>query len=343
MRKIGNKIFLHVFIDLCLKGEINLKVSSISSPRVSSNYQQNNNNSSNPSFKGFADGCVKFWQFIDNGGRALQFTAEDMTGTNIPRSIKGLLAGIKYTGHLNIPAFLQEAIREFLTGPTMCVTPFAILTLAKKTAGKSANTHLENINNLSYIMQNTKKAEGETLKDAFYKSAAQDLIKQSAGEDAVTKVNVENIVSGIKDYSKANDKKDAAEVLSSLQKTYEKIVKTNKKDYSDCNFLAAKYSISDSKSGATKFKNYIEYIEAYANDFTKRFGENLNADNIKKFKTNWLGKRAITCLSMFFITGILMYQIPKLYTKASGRINPNASAIYDEAKKRDNDKEVKNG
>ena len=319
-----------------------MKVSSVNSSCAPSNYQRNNNlnkNSNNPSFTGVTDSLVRFWQFIDNGGRALQFTAEDMTGTNIPRSIKGLLAGIKYTGELNIPAFLQEAIREFLTGPTMCVTPFAILTLSKKFMGKTANTHLENISNLSYIMSNTQKQEGETLKEAFYRTAADDLIKKSAGEKAATKENIDTIVSGIKQYANCTDKKKSKDILSTLQQNYEHIVKSNKSDYKDTNFLVAKYSVSDSKTGATKFKNYVDYIDSYAKDFTKRFGDSALAENIKKFKLNWLGKRALTCLNMFFLTGILMYQIPKIYTKASGKINPNASAIYNEAKKREDNKE----
>ena len=86
---------------------------------------------------------------------------------------------------------------------------------------------------------------------------------------------------------------------------------------------------------STKFKNYVEYASAYINDFTKKFGSDVNSENIAAFKKSWIGKRMITVASMFFITGILMSQIPKLYTKASGHVNPNASAIYDEAKKTD--------
>ena len=124
------------------------------------NQSQVNNKSNNDnkvSFKGGADTLVKFWQFVDNGGRAMQFTVEDMTGTNVPRSIKGALAGYKYTGKINVPALLQEGIREFLTGPTMCVAPVAILALANKFAGKTSNTHLENIINLSHLMDKLPK------------------------------------------------------------------------------------------------------------------------------------------------------------------------------------------
>ena len=57
-----------------------MKITSINNP-IS---KQNNKDAKSPSFKGGAvDGLVNFWQFVDNGGRALQFTMEDMWGTNI--------------------------------------------------------------------------------------------------------------------------------------------------------------------------------------------------------------------------------------------------------------------
>ena len=107
--------------------------------------RDNDNNrrvNNNQSFRGAADTLVRFWQFVDNGGRAMQFTVEDMFGTNLPRTYKGAMAGYKYTGKVNVPALLQEAIREFLTGPTMCIAPMLILSLVTKMSGKTADTHL---------------------------------------------------------------------------------------------------------------------------------------------------------------------------------------------------------
>ena len=106
-----------------------------------------------------------------------------MFGTNFPRTYKGAMAGYKYTGEINIPALLQEAIREFLTGPTMCVTPIVVLALAKK-AGKTVDTHTENIFNLSYILKQTR-AENEVLKeDDFIKNVLKDLIAKTSGKEA---------------------------------------------------------------------------------------------------------------------------------------------------------------
>lgn len=312
--------------------------------------QANNNNkyqSSQPSFKGGVDALTKFWQLVDDGGRALQFTVEDMTGTNIPRSIKGAMAGYKYTGKINIPALLQEAIREFLTGPTMCVAPVAILAIATKMTGKTANTHMENIINLSHIMNSltgNEKLTKDTFEDKFFTNATKDLLEHTIGQLDANDEAIGKLVSKIKEYNAATNKKTSADLLEKLQKLFEQIVKERKDSYQNTDFLMAKYSINSTKEGATKFKNYVGYITSYAKDYSKKFSTKdgnvkVSSDLIESFKKSWLGKRFITVASMFFITGILMSFIPKIYTWASGGVNPNASAIYNEAKK--TDKEAK--
>ena len=311
-----------------------MKLSSVNNS-ITPNRQQSTGGSKNPSFKGVAGGLVNFWQFVDNGGRALQFTVEDMCGTNIPRTVKGAMAGKKYTGKINVPALLQEAVREFLTGPTMCVTPVAILTLAMKLSGKTANTHVENIKNLSYLLNKSTLKNTENIKDGFYSTVVEDLIENSTGKVAKEE-NVETLSKAIKNYAECNDKKQAKKLLSNLQTTFEKIVKSEKESYKGADFLSAQYSISKQAKGSTKFKNYVGYINSYIEDFTKKYGDSVKSiteDNVKAFKNSWIGKRLFTMAGMFFITGILMFKIPRLYTKVSGKINPNASAIYNEAKK----------
>lgn len=324
-----------------------MKLSSIN------NATQNNINNYNQSFKGgMTDSLIRFWQFIDNGGRALQFTAEDMTGTNIPRSIKGLTAGIKYTGKLNFLAFAQEAIREFLTGPTMCIVPWVIITLAKK-SGKTADTHIENIKNISNIFNQTinstskdaSKTNKEAFQTAFFNNSVKDMLIQTIGQGTEPKsTQVDEIVKGLKELSANEDKKKEKEILTQLQTTFENIIKTEKKDISTTDFLSCKYSIpNSSRQGATSFKNYMNYLSAYFNDFAKKYsndfknGIDTNAllKHNKDFKKSWVGKRALIAFNMIALTGFLMSQIPKLYTMASGKVNPNASVIYDEAKKKD--------
>lgn len=295
-------------------------------------------NTPNTSFTGATTSLINFWQFVDAGGRALQFTVEDMTGTNIPRSIKGLNAGKKYTGHYNFPAFFQEAIREFLTGPTMCIVPWVIISLAKK-SGETANTHVENIKNLSHLMEKTTVEQGKNLEDMFYNTVVRDLLEQTIGKNGnLEKLDepIEKIAGQLKNLSQCKDKKVRASLLSNLQTSFEEIIKSRKSDFKEGGtFINAKYTKDAASTvGQTGFKDYANYITAFMNDF-KKFG--MDKSKLSEFKNTWIGKRILTVAGMIFITGILMAQIPKLYTLASGRINPNATAIYDEAEK------IKNG
>ena len=323
--------------------------------------QTDNKNNEQTSFKGGVDALINFWQFVDNGGRALQFTVEDMFGTNFPRTYKGAMAGYSYTHKINFAAVRQEGIREFLTGPTMCVAPIVILALAKK-AGKTVDTHTENIFNLSYLMQQAASNKNSINEDDFYATVLRDLITKTSGKEAIDsdvtdllkafkkykdEANILNNKELLKERGKKEAKKTVAEAFSNLQDVFESIIKRNKDSYQNTDFTMAKYSINNAgKEGATKFKNYVEYITAYAQDFAKKFSKDGNMldatkENINNFKNSFLGKRVIAFISMFAITGVLMSFIPKIYTWASGGVNPNASAIYDEAGKNKKEKEVK--
>ena len=347
-----------------------MKLNSINNYRAINNNNNNNNNNStnnnrkNVPFKGIANNLAAFWQMVDNGGRAAQFTVEDMTGTNFPRSIKGAMAGYKYTGKINIPAFLQEAIREFLTGPTMCVTPVVILATAKKLCGKSANIKVENIENFSDIMLNVKTGAKGDVEKEFFNNVSSDLLKNTIGEGVqVPQEAIDEISAGLENYhkivttpktkakglfKKSPEKQQAAEALSGLQSSFESIVKKLKPNYSNTDFLNAKYTLKNSSQGQTKFKNYADYASSYIEDFTRKNTAdsivNISPRTIGQFKKSLVGNRIMVIAAMFGITGFLMSFIPKLYTLASGGVNPNASAIYNEADKKNsttNEKEAK--
>ena len=297
------------------------------------------NGSSNASFRGVADTLVNFWQFVDNGGRAVQFTAEDMCGTNLPRSIKGAMAGIQYTHEINVFAFLQEFVREFLTGPTMCITPWLIISLAKK-ANKSSNTHVENIKNLSYILGQFGPEERQGLKsvnavqNTFFEKVSSDMLKKTIGNNDISQSDIDTIVNYMKKYTENTDKKQEKQIISDAQKSFESIIKKNKASYKDTNFLNAKYSINAEEVGTTSFKNYMEYATSYIGDYTKKYGAQVTDKNISEFMKKCKGCRVTVIAAMAVITAILMRQVPKLYTWVSGTVNPNAKAIYAEADKR---------
>ena len=309
---------------------------------ASINSNSNNNSRHKQNFTGVSDTLVKFWQAVDTGGRAAQFTVEDMLGTNLPRSYKGAMAGYKYTKQINILALLQEAVREFLTGPTMCLMPVAILKVAKKSMGESANTHIENINNLSYLMKNTQFTSSDTFQKDFITRVVDDAIVSTAGLQTADKNEVSELTNSIIKYAEfAGNKKDKKALLSEIEEKFEAIIKKHKADYSNTDFSAAKYSLSSHSKGGTKFKNYVDYTVNFAKDFSKKYLKDGNIaeaskQNIDEFKKSWLGKRAVVVACMIGITGFAMSFIPKLYTFVSGSINPNAKDIYSEAQKKDN-------
>ncbi|MBR1618158.1 hypothetical protein IJ670_08415, partial [bacterium] len=296
-----------------------MKVSSINN----SGQYTSINNSQRQGFSGVADGLVKFWQFVDNGGRAMQFTVEDMLGTNIPRSVKGATAGIEYTHEFNLFGFLQEFVREILTGPTMCIVPWVIINLCKK-GGKTANTHGENIKNLSYLMSQFTPQEKEgfvskpLLENAFFTKVSKDMLENSIGTNNVPKEDINALVDVITKYHNNTDKKQEKDILKEAQLVFEGIIKKNKKDYNSTSFLNAKYTVNETRKGSVGFKNYVGYISSYINDFTKQFQTKVTDSNIKNFRHTWLGKRHAIIACMIGITGILMAQIPKLYTLVSG-------------------------
>lgn len=314
------------------------------------NTNNNKNSTNNMAFKGFADSATAFWNIVDKGGRGIQFTVEDMLGTNFPRTIKGGASGYKYTGKINVAALAQEAIREFLTGPIMTATPFAIIHFATKAAGKTANTHKKNIENLSYLAGQIDKTpvSPELFEKNFTTKVVEDMLTQSTGKTA-NKEDVGTLCNGILQYSKLNkiakktkaEKNEAKNVLANLQETFESIVKSNCDNYTGVDFKTAKFSSGKNAIGSAKFSTYVDFINAFSEDYIKA---NKTQDNvidlaektIDSFKKNWVGKRILTIISMIGITGVILSVVPKLYTLASGKDNPNGKAIYAEAQKRGN-------
>ena len=342
------------------------------------NINTNNKQNKNVNFKGFTDTLVKTWEIID-GSRGIQFTVEDMLGTNIPRTYSGAMSGYEYTGEINWPYLLQEGIREFLTGPTMTCAPIAILALITKASGKTANTHKENIVNLSYLASQLKPEQDldeESFTKEFIKKVTQDTLEKTINSDpraekvAIEEADVDElsnliikytqqtkpennetgfkgILENIKGFfdktTKSQNKQkniEAKNIIAQTQEKFEDIVKKQKTSFKDTDFGVAKYSVSNTQTGATAFENYVKYIGAYVNDYAKANKDkegliNLAQETIVKFRDSWSAKRLGTIGAMIIGTGFIMSFIPKLYTLASGGINPGGKAIYDEAAKRE--------
>lgn len=347
-----------------------MKINSINnmSSRVKRSEELQTKHNATPNFKG-GMALVNFWQMIDNGGKGLQFTVEDMCGTNIERTAFAIINDIKTynrrkksyeerrkQGQLkpgeqaptlltikSFPSTMQEGVREFLTGPVMTFAPISFLMGSKKLMGKSANIKIENIINLSDLMDSTIKNKGnKEISDAFVENVVVDLLNNSLSDsDAkASKEQIDSLINSLKEYiAKANaqkpNKKEIGVALDNLQSTFEKIIKTNTKEYKGSTFLKAKYSLPNKNVGQTNFKQYADYVASYLQDITKEMKE-VSLDALEAFKNKKLGHRVFTNLLMFFGTAVLMSKIPEIYTKLSGSINPNGVDVYEQAKEINN-------
>ena len=355
-----------------------MKLTAVSNKQIRQN--KTNNQNSNIQFGGLTNTLVKAWEIIDSS-RGIQFTVEDMLGTNIPRTYSGAMSGYEYTGKINWPYFWQEGIREFLTGPTMTCAPIALLALITKTSGRTANTHKENIVNLSYLANKIQQKEGldeNAFTNSFIKDIVKDTLTKTINTDPkTTQVLIEEndpaideLAELIVSYTKQTKMKDkekglkgiinsiagffnrktrcinkankieANATLANAQMKFQDIVKDKKTSFENTDFKIAKYSINETETGATTFKNYVKFISAFIDDYANTNKDekgfiNLATETNSKFKDTWTSKRIGTIGALIFGTGIIMSFIPKLYTLASGGINPGGKAIYDEAAKRE--------
>lgn len=353
-----------------------MKLTAVKEQQLRQN-NTNNKQNKNVQFNGFTDTLIRAWEIIDSS-RGIQFTVEDMLGTNIPRTYSGAMSGYEYTGEINWPYLLQEGIREFLTGPTMTLAPIAILAIITRLSGETAATHKENIVNLSYLADLMAKNDinEEKFTNSFVEKVVRDTLKNTIGADSTgaeinvndsdvnelsdliknyikqtkpenqekgfkeTLANIQSLFDPVARHKKKAKKAEAKDALDATQRKFIDIIKTYKESYKNTDFKVAKYSINEKDIGATNFKNYVEYLKAYIVDYTKANKDdkgliNLATENINKFRDIWSGKRIGTVGALILGTGILMSFIPKLYTLASGSINPAGAAIYNEAAKRE--------
>lgn len=330
----------------------NQNKNNIKNNNSTNNNQKTNTTSNNVNFKGFADFATVFWNFVDKGGRGLQFTVEDMFGTNFPRTYQGAMAGYEYTHEINWNYLKQEGIREFLTGPTMTVAPIAILALVTKMNGKSSDIHRKNLSNLSYLANKLPKEniDEKTFKNNFIKTVAEDMLAATTGDDINSKEfrqNADTLIEGIKKYGEQINaaktrtaKKQAKQTLSKLGKSFEDMIKSRKTDLSNTSFQTAKYTTYGGEIKSVNFQNYVKYINAYTEDYAKKNTDKngivkLTQKTIDQFRDVARIKRFGIVAAMIFLTGYIMSFIPKLYTLASGGTNPAGAAIYDEAQKRE--------
>lgn len=323
--------------------------------------------SSQPSFEGTAAGTaagggatgavmgalVKFWEAVERGGLAASFTIQDMLGTNIPRTWAAKNVGKDITGKNNWGAVLENALREFLTGPSMFVIPGVVLAASSKMGGKSHAVPVQTIKDFGDIISNSDidMTTKEAFKRSFYKGVLEKAFYNFDGiekgkalssygidvDDYIDKIlKMENakskgLFNNIKNVPMPDSKED---ILDDIINTFVKNKKANTTGYPD--FLNALISDSkytnNSKNLEVRFSSIIERMGEYSDDFFKAFqrsGKEKAADFVEQFGKMRMGGRFATNIAMGVFTAGFMWFIPKIYTV--NKTNPETDPVRQKA------------
>jgi len=91
------------------------------------------------------DGLNWFIEKIETGGLFFEFTIIDLLGMILPRTYQAFMRNSEELGHPNYKAGTEEAIREFLTGPSMFLLPMGFLAMSERIFGSSSKINFDNL------------------------------------------------------------------------------------------------------------------------------------------------------------------------------------------------------
>jgi len=305
------------------------------------------------SFKGCGF-VLKTMSEVEAGGFAAAFIAQDMLGLAFPRIGAGLFRNKDETGKCNWKFAAQEAIREFITGPSAIAIPFAVLFGARKFLGQSNAVPAEFIKGIGgqfaeYAKTQTPEAlaDTKTLKQGFYENAVRNMLETTTrkglkGKDLTTQVDsfvadllkIEELEkkSSILDFfkSKKNDENNPKKIM---EKLYEKFIALKKPHVgaSDTG-IKASFTVLESSDGkplATNFKDFVGHLQNYTADATKSISKKFKTGSVEEFVKNFnvkrMGSRFITNIAMAAATIIFFINIPKMYKQKDG--NPGLAGL----------------
>lgn len=261
-------------IDLAKKNEIN-KTDSVSTELKNAHPAKI---SKQVSFSGsgmpVVDGIIGFITWMENGGKAVEFTVTDCLAMIFPRTFQAYNRNSKELGHPNYKAGTEEALREFLTGPSMFLVPLGLVGLGNKIFGESSGIGFNKLRKFGETFTGLVSKNGAN-KTEFYKEILKEAVSEKlAGKDPTEHISV--IIKNMEKIDELNKKivshKEGRHIGHGLILFIdEKIVKTS-------DFLAAKFP---KLNGANSFiKKHIggnvEILEKRAN-LDKQIKESFNA------------------------------------------------------------------
>ncbi|GBF23482.1 hypothetical protein tpqmel_0886 [Candidatus Gastranaerophilus sp. (ex Termes propinquus)] len=302
-----------------------------------------------PSFKGgaltvgemFTRGNIKFFEAIERGGFAANFTLNDMLGTNFPRAFQASGRGREQTGKRNWKATGEVVIREFVTGPSMFLVPALVVGVGKKLVGSANAVPVKSIKELSRIMADvTNDGNAKNIKKAFYEKTIQNIGEHTYGKKLDSTV-VENCVKSLI-ASETAPKRNFLQIMFSKKLTRKAVdqcfddvasalVKEGRKhkNYA-ADFTTVKFGANMPEINVS---DAVKQIRNYGDDATKFAIKNKNkfanmSQLIENFKNNRAATRFLTNPIALVATTAFLMAIPKLYS--FNKVNPETEALYAE-------------
>ncbi len=314
-------------------------------------------NNQQPSFTGSFNPVVTLMDFVDKGGFAASFIAQDGIGMVAPRIYEGLNRnrpkdedGNK-TGPLNWEFARREGIRELLSGPSAFLIPLGLLSIIKKTSGTANNVHVSHINALGgHFAEYASKNPGQIkniseFKKGYYTQVFKNVLANSTENNLVeSELNrqAEEFATGLikaEELRAGGRKKVSKQQIGGLVEKFMKIRKAN--TAASNNEMAAVMTIGDKKVN-TSINRVIQSLTDYTGDALKHINKHSSEDvatYIKKFNLHRSGTRVLSNLGMWSAVVGFYTIIPKLYNLGL-KHDPGLKGLEAPEETKDNKKDV---
>ena len=281
-----------------------------------------------------------FQKRLERGGFFAEFLVVDLLGMIIPRTAQAYLRNRQELGHLNHKAGREEAIREFLTGPSMFILPMAFLACSGRMFGRSSlirHKLLGKFKEVAISVKNSAENKGKITVGKFYDELVKKLYGTALGEGKEGERKREDIsklfqklhnahmesgeqnkgfVSGVlSDFIGFFRRKEPKKVAKAREELLEKLEKTNKNlsnpdrlgisvaEPAKMNFLAGSKPVS--------IENIVEDSMNYSTDIVEKVESNPDIlDKIHAFKE---GARKLLTTTAFATLAGFLYSIPTFY------------------------------
>ncbi len=299
--------------------------------------EQNINKKYNKSFKGLDSFCLGVANTIETGGLVVSFTLQDMLGTNLPRPFMGLRRNKEENhGQVNKSFAAKEAVREFLTGPSMFAIPYAMLKAGKgflgnytDMFGQACEVPAKFIKSFSNIHARNVSKNGKLPdKQEFYKSTFAQMIKNAKGEKEASNDTVKTAERFARELVSSN-KENLTNTITNLSEEFSEISKAHSKNAVHADFTSA----SLSKDASAPFSKTVSHMMSYADDVVEKTkGKALEEGKalIEKLANKKIVGRFILNLSMYSAVMGFLQVIPRLYNNAEGDKNAGLKGLMNE-------------